>query len=353
MSFAKAWRDRKAQVRAWGRRGWMGELVRAYKSCRHEFWSSMQREQLSPPNVAQLARSIEVLRACVSDPDNGGSDTEAPIFLLSTGWRAGSTLLQRVLVTDPRLLIWGEPLGELNLVSRVTEMVSNSLSPRDLQLWYDQGELSRSSLTTSWIATLSPPGGDLRLALRGLFVQWLGEPARRLGFARWGLKEVRLGAAEATLLYWLFPRAKFVILSRNPYDGYRSFADSGWRHLYHRHPEVCIDSAATFARHWNRLAVGWHELPAGFPLFHIKYEDLVAGKVDFRELGSFLGIEIKEETALSASVGGTAVRSRLNWYERWIITREAAAGIDALCYSKSKEGNKSEVQLFPSKTSIR
>jgi hypothetical protein len=71
----------------------------------------------------------------------------------------------------------------------------------------------------------------------------------------------------------------------------------------------------------------------GFPSFHIKYEDLTHGKVDFRKLESWLGIEIKENVALSVAVGGTAKRSRLSWCERLIITREAAAGMRALGYT--------------------
>ena len=65
----------------------------------------------------------------------------------------------------------------------------------------------------------------------------------------------------------------------------------------------------------------------GFPLVHIKYEDLIAGKVDFRTLESWLGLEIRESVALSAAVGGTAKRARLSWYERTIIAREAATGM--------------------------
>jgi hypothetical protein len=124
-----------------------------------------------------------------------------------------------------------------------------------------------------------------------------------------------------------------LFLSRHPYDGYRSLADSGWR-SYHRHPEILIDSATAFARLWNRIAVSWSELPVGFPAFHIKYEDMISGKVDFRDLESWLGIEIKENVALSAEVGGTAKRSQLSWCERLIIAREAAAGMNALGYSR-------------------
>lgn len=166
--------------------------------------------------------------------------------------------------------------------------LQHPLSPRNLELWKNQGNPTSSSMATSWIANLYPPGNDFRWALRSLFDRWLGEPARQRGFARWGLKEVRLGAVEASLLHWLYPHARFVILSRHPYDCYRSLADSNWQQVYFRHPDICIDSAAGFAKHWNRLAASWSELPVGFPSFHIKYEDLINGKVDFRYFGELL-----------------------------------------------------------------
>ena len=190
-----------------------------------------------------------------------------------------------------------------------------------------------SSVATSWIATLYPPAIGLRVGIRNLLTQWLGEPARCHGFARWGFKEVRLGAAEATLLHWLFPKARFVLLSRSPYDCYRSLSDSGWRDVYHRCPDVPVDSAAMMARHWNRIALSWSELAPGFPAFRIKYEDIISGRFDYRKLESWLGIEIKEEVALSHCVGKTARRTRLGWSERLIISREARPGMRFLGYS--------------------
>jgi Sulfotransferase family len=153
-------------------------------------------------------------------------------------------------------------------------------------------------------------------------------------FQRWGFKEVRLGATEATLLHWRYPKAKFVFLARNPYDCYRSLSASGWHHLYHSRPDIRVDSAAVLARHWNRIALSWSELPADFPAFRIKYEDLIGGRFDFRNLESWLGIEIREEVAISVIVGRTSRRHRLGWCERLIISHEAAAGMHALGYSK-------------------
>lgn len=293
-----------------------------------ELWQWSRVQTVRIPTAEQLAESLSLLSSAADDNE----DTEAPIFVLSPGWRSGSTLLQRILVTDPRVLLWGEPLGEITLVSRLTETLCSVSS-----FWFRErcitDSLAPSSLATSWIATLCPPGDDFRLALRGLFDRWLAEPARRRGFTRWGFKDVRMGATEATLLSWLYPHAKFVILSRHPYDCYRSLSDSGWQ-VFYRYPDMPGDSAAGFARHWNRLSTSWSELPAEFPALHLKYEDLVSGRADFRKLESWLGVELRESVALAESVGHTARREKLAWYERLIISREAAQGMRALGYSK-------------------
>lgn len=334
MDVSKAPAYKQTRLWSWARETKLGDWSRACKKCRYELWAWAKCKRVSLPDVEQLTRSIEVLETCASQPGDREKEPEEPIFLLSTGWRAGSTLLQRILVTDSRLLLWGEPLGEMTIVSRIAEMISDSISSRNQKLWREQREPSSPELWRSWVANLYPPGDDFRVGLRSLFDRWLREPARQRGFERWGLKEVRLGATEATFLHWLYPKAKFVVISRHPYDAYKSLADAGWGQVYYRYPDVNVESAANFASHWNRIAVGWSQLPAEFPVMQIKYEDLIAGKVDFRKLESWTGLQIKEDSALSLTLGGTAKRARLTWYERMIISREAAEGMRALGYSK-------------------
>ena len=283
--------------------------------------------------------SVQNLRETLAILDNSGrvcddSETESPIFLLATGWRSGSTPLQRILVTDPSVLLWGEPLGEMALISALATALARLSSFPGLAERCAEKDGPFSALATSWIASLYPPGKDLRSGLLALFDQWLGQSARSRGFQRWGLKEVRLGATEATLLHWLYPKAKFVLLSRNPYDCYRSLSDSGWHHLYHSRPDIRVDSAAALARHWNRIALSWSELAPGFPAFRIGYEDLVGGRIDFRKLESWLGVKLDEDLALSAYVGSTARRHQLSLCERWIVSWEAAPGMRALGYSR-------------------
>jgi hypothetical protein len=306
------------------------QAARRGKTCLRDFWEWGRCKRVTLPSLEQLVECLPPLSRAADKPN----DAEAPIFLLSTGWRTGSTLLQRALVTDPHLLLWGEPLGDMALVSRVAEMLCSTAKFAWLEKFRIRDDFPPASMATSWIATLYPPGDDFRSALRSLFDRWLAEPARQRGFARWGFKEVRLGATEASLLSWLYPQAKFLILSRHPYDCYRSLSDSGWKHVFYRFPDIPINSAAAFARHWNRLAESWSQLPAGFPFLHIKYEDLVGGRFDFGQLQSWLDVDIRPDVALSASIGHTAVRGRLDWHERLIIGREAARGMQILGYSR-------------------
>jgi hypothetical protein len=320
-------RSRLRQLRFWSGAGYLRET-----------WDWIRCKDIQFARVGDLQRTLQMLDRASSLEASVG-DAESPIFLLGNGWRTGSTLLQRILVTDPKLLLWGEPFGEMALISELAEVLSRLSTFPDLERRYAPEDVTASpntaaAMAKSWIATLYPHGTHLRAALRSLLGLWLGQPAAERGFSLWGFKEVRLGATEATLLQWLYPNARFVVLSRNPFDCYLSLSDSGWDHVYYRRPDIRVDSAAGFARHWNRLAVGWSDLPASFPLVHIKYEDLVAGRVDFRKLESWLGLAVNEKEALREVVGHTAVRRSLNWYERLIIKHEAGAGMRLLGYSE-------------------
>src|SRR5215470_16856110 len=90
----------------WGRQTWLGELSRAGKSFSYEARAWLTYEKVAFPSVAKLTDSIASLESSGMGTSLEG-ESESPIFLLSIGWRSGSTLLQRDLVTDPRLLLWG------------------------------------------------------------------------------------------------------------------------------------------------------------------------------------------------------------------------------------------------------
>jgi hypothetical protein len=264
-------------------------------------------------------------------------DPEEPIFLLATGWRTGSALLQRILATDPSVFLWGEPFGRLALLPRLAAATCAFDSEWPTKgIWCpDAGPDHRSP--AEWVTNLFPPGKDFRSAVRQFLLCWCAEPARRTGHRRWGFKDVRLGAAEAVLLRWAFPRAKFVVLTRHPFAAYRSASRANppgrpWG-MFARWPDRPVTGAAPFARHWNALATSW--IGTTVPHTLVKYEDVVAGTFDFRKLETTLGLKFDEAAALAVKVGGTPDRSPLRRYEKEIVTANAKKGMATFQYDNT------------------
>ncbi|NNE42721.1 MAG: sulfotransferase [Gemmatimonadetes bacterium] len=287
------------------------------------------QHRAGPSRGASVTAVREALRH--AERLSGGADyneASAPVFLLAVSWRTGSTLLQRVLMTDPSLFIWGEPWGRMSLFPRLADAVCaiDAEWPREKHLVTN---LEADPTKDFVAANLFPPGTDFRAALRDFLVRWFEPAAAERGFTRWGFKEVRLGAAEALVLRWLFPHAKFVVLLRHPYDAYRSCKD--WT-LYDRWPDRVVNSAASFARHWNRLALSWQEVREDLDPVVLKYEDLVADGFDFRGLESRLGLKLDESAALGSRVGGTKNKQELTREEKRVVAEEAREGMRAYDY---------------------
>lgn len=304
-----------------------------------QHWHRATAPRFAYPSLQALDEALAVISDATAGPAPAREqrEQESPVFVLATGWRSGSTLVQRILGTDPSLLLWGEPLGRLALLPRVAEAlcaVTRAWPPPDFWL---HSTPAPGALARSWVANLYPPGPDLRAALQALVLEWLALPARSHGFPRWGLKEVRYGAAEARLLRWLFPRARFVVLVRNPLDSYRSLsralpAGKTWG-MYSRWPDLPLGGAASFARHWNRLTTSWLLPLPGADIRIVRYEDLVAGRVDFRDLEAYCGLRLDERAALGMPLGRTEDRGGLHPHEKWIIRREARRGLEAFGYA--------------------
>jgi hypothetical protein len=108
--------------------------------------------------------------------------------------------------------------------------------------------------------------------------------------------------------------------------------------LWLGHEKLVSESSGIWAR-YKRVALPspkhWSELPANFPAFRIKYEDVISGRVDFRALESWLEVKLNEDVALAASILAESLAS-IGWgpVRRWIVTSEAAAGMRVLGYSE-------------------
>ena len=127
-------------------------------------------------------------------PDDDVDDPAEPIFILAAGWRAGSTLLQRMVLANRRTLVWGEPYAHADLAGSLSRQIRafSAAWPEDQWL---AGEIG-PDVSARWTANLYPPAVDLTRAHRAFWLTLFGTPAARHGWKNWGLKETRWGVTE-------------------------------------------------------------------------------------------------------------------------------------------------------------
>lgn len=259
---------------------------------------------------------------------------ESPIFILSAGWRSGSTLLQRLLMSGGDTLLWGEPFDRACLVQRLAD----SLRPFSAD-WPAAGEVvteaSLQSMPHRWIANLYPPLANLQSGYRALLEELFKRPAMERGALRWGFKEVRLGVEEARLLRWLYPQARIIFLYRNPYDAYCSYkAFQQARGWYVRWPEQHAFTPWAFGRHWRRLVGGFVAEAAQLGALLICYESLVSGARKVDDIAAYCDLAL-DSSVLAARIGSSRAepaQGSLTALERRLIWLATAPLADRLGY---------------------
>lgn len=242
--------------------------------------------------------SVEAALAAIERrwPDLVGDGTSEPIFILSAGWRSGSTFLQRWLMKSDNILIWGEPYRHaepIQLLGRqLCAFASNDWPP---SFYFADEYRGDADFTQEFVANFYPSMQEFVRGHVAYFQELFIRPAARFNRTRWGLKGVTLTTEDACYLKWLFPRARFLFLYRSPYHAYRSYRR--WRGWYKRWPHEPIFTAASFGRWWKHQTTDFvrnHQKVGGLLL---PYETLRTRRTRER-LEDYLGITMAEPDSL-------------------------------------------------------
>jgi hypothetical protein len=244
----------------------------------------------SLPTIQEGIQNLE--RRFAHKPD---APTDAPVFILSSGWRTGSTLVQRLVMSSKKILVWGEPYAYSGYVRRLADSLLSFTPEYPFEMYLLRTHQQRGLDTDAWVANLYPNPESVLQAHRRFFQALFAEPAAVEGWPSWGIKATRLEHAHALYLKWLFPRAKFLYVYRNPFDAYRSYHRFHKQIWYESFPNRPVLTPAAFGKHWQKLLKGFltgHQEVNGLL---VRYEDLCAGRLSVEHLADYLQLDLNAE----------------------------------------------------------
>lgn len=264
-----------------------GQYAAAFEAC--TFANCLSRESAGPPfrrydRQAQerLIDRIIAAFASAAPAAGAGDPPPRPVFVLGM-FRSGSTLLEQLLASHPRIT----PGGELGLLPQLAEQ---ALAP------YPEGAASAPA------AQIAAAAGSYRSALETVF------PGAELVIDKRPDNFLYIGLTKR-----LFPRAKIIHTVRDRLDNCLSIF---FLHLDQR-MSYALDlmDIGHYYREYARLMAHWRRL-FGADVFEVDYDALVREpRSVMQPLVRFLGLEW-DERCLEMAPTGRAVRTASVWQVR-------------------------------------
>jgi hypothetical protein len=244
---------------------------------------------------------------------------ESPIFLLSAGWRSGSTLMQRLIMSNPNVLLWGEPYSDGRIIQHLARQFACFPEGYPYEnVILDEKEIPGAGFDESWIAYLFPKPKFLYSAHLQFMNSLLKEPAVLAGFTTWGLKEVRLTGYHALYLKWLYPKAKFIFLIRDLEDCWTSYKGKGW---FLEFPSLRIEECKPYCELWLRQINSFATVRSKLRHIVVRYEELLASKdSEILRLEAFLDLKIDSSVMGKKVSGFSKAKGPLSRVEKKLIS---------------------------------
>lgn len=194
------------------------------------------------------------------------SDSQLRYVVLTPAQRSGSTLMQRLLNTNPETIVWGEHGGALkHLVAAYWQLAAFA----DSDAGGHRKRLMSESRASEWTANASPHASvawhatvdAARALLESLYCHSPVPGVKAVGF-----KEVQYGAQEITLIQAAFPNSEIILLVRDPVSTLQAVANQRW-------------SVDQLLARWTTNVLGYLDCLQRFENVRLfRYEDLAAAR---------------------------------------------------------------------------
>lgn len=136
-----------------------------------------------------------------------------PILILASGQRTGSTLLQRFIVSNPQIMIWGEHDGVFEAIFHKYDR----LYEWDAMFAHQLASFQQGGIN-NFIPNMIPDADVIRSSQRRMIEILYKDTAAALGRPFWGFKEVLYDADMALRLRELFPDMRVLYITRHPFN---------------------------------------------------------------------------------------------------------------------------------------
>jgi hypothetical protein len=219
-------------------------------------------------------------------PELASDCSEEPLFLLATGHRSGSTLLQRMMMH--KRWMWGEPYRQTGLIDHLSIAFRCFTKEWPKDEFLQNHPRYNTAQGHPWIANFYPEPQILVNATLQYLQTLFAEPARSKDYPLWGIKDVSLDGEAARFLKWLYPQSRFLFLIRNPYFAYRSY-QRFQRVWYARWPDQPISSPEQFGANWLRLTKSFLSAAQELGAMTLRYEEITSPEYDWTDVEHHIG----------------------------------------------------------------
>jgi hypothetical protein len=166
-----------------------------------------------------------------------------PLLVSSPIIRSGTTLLQRLLCSSPRALIYGEMCGQdltltLNLYAARVRLLTHHKDHYQRTM-----QLVLGGQVNDWILDLTPDVDDYLAAVGKSCLSWLGycrDYASRAGRPVWGIKVPGLTPALLKLARGVMPECRLLYIHRDIADCVRSAKAMAWASSADEVQQLCL-----------------------------------------------------------------------------------------------------------------